>query len=332
MNNNRSRAVLQRRFSHTDIPLSVKLKAWWEGYDPSALYALIVQTEKAAQPHEVSEPRATGLHGYRERHDFKSAKWTEQRIAASQLVWGPARLEPTPAIQLDVLRRLLDVKQDRYLLSIGAGLGGFDRSITEKTDVKIDSYDTRQQIAAHGKTMISGAGLTTRSSVSHLDCTKHINFSRRYDGLLIVNSLGRIESLPKLFNNLAKSLRPGSKFLLMDWFRCPSKTHTELTKSLANEIDPHFVSMINASELIRMCHSEGFKVAENTLLTSETVEAITQPWRMIVDSLTALLHDMDRRDLADELVNEAEVWMSRISLAQTGHIECRMLSGTFTKS
>jgi hypothetical protein len=60
------------------------------------------------------------------------------------------------------------------------------------------------------------------------------------------------------------------------------------------------------------------------------VEALTKPWRMLVQSLTELLHDMDRRDLADELLAEAELWTARVSLAEKGKIETRLLCGVYT--
>jgi SAM-dependent methyltransferase len=313
-----------------DIPLSVKFKAWWEGYDPAALYALIHTTKKEPVKPADTELPAPRYSARTAAQKFPPFLWSEQRAAANQLVWGPGFLDPAVAIDPKVLRRKLDTKPHHHVLSIGAGLGGFDQLLSKNIGFQVDSFDVRASVIAHTKAWHVSGTTVPQSSVRLLETDGSQKFSRRYDSLFITNSLGRVPSLPGLLADLAKTVRPGAKFVIHDWFRSPAKTRNDALKTFKDSVDPHFASLTDAQETVRLCAAHGFTVSENALITSDTVEAITKPWRMIAGSLTELLHDQDRRDLADELLLEAELWTARVGLAQNNDIEARLLSGTFS--
>jgi SAM-dependent methyltransferase len=313
-----------------NIPLSVKFKAWWEGYDAAALHALIHATTKATTRHPVIVPPAQRAISRDSTQKNPPFDWSEQRAAANQLVWGPAFLDPSPVMEAKILRRKLEAKPHHHLMSIGSGLGGFDQLMAKNASFQIDSFDMRRSVTAQTKIWQEKSSVSGLPPVQFLDTGGRQAFSRRYDGLFMTNSLGRVASLPVLLSELAKTLRPGAKFVFVDWFRSQAKTRNETVKILKNSSDPDFMSLTDALETARLCAAHGFTVSENALMTSETVEAITKPWRMVAASLTEMLHDLDRRDLADELLLEAEMWTARVGLAHTNYIEARTLSGTFS--
>lgn len=315
-----------------DIPLSVRFKAWWEGYDPDSLYSLIASTKKIP-PTSLSgaNPKATGQSTTRRSlQSLKPFTWSEQRAAANQLVWGPGFLEPPIPLDSKLLIRKLEIKPGHVIAAIGSGLGGFDRYLFETHNCQIEGYDVRSDIVDLGNRSQNRESGAKYPSLAAFDPASDQPLSRRYDRMFMTNTLGRVSALPTLLAKLSKALRPGSKFLIFDWFRTPGKTANELVSALGDNSDPHFVSMLDSSETCRLLGANNFSISENILMTSEAVEALTKPWRLIVDSMTEVLHDMDRRDLIDELLAEAELWASRVSLAGSDHIEARLFTGVFT--
>ncbi len=315
------RATRKKRINREDIPMTIRLKAWWEGYDPQALYALIASTEKPSVK-KPGAPRAAAVTHLPENN----FRWSDARIAANQMVWGAGHVEPPVPLEIKNLTRKMDMKAGHALLSIGAGLGGLNRLLSETLNYQIDGYDLRADIASRGN------ALATEKSppLQLLESTKEISLPRRYDRLMITQTLGRHESVPTLISALSRHLKPGAKFVIYDWFRSAGTSRHQMQTALKHMSDPHFLAMTDASEFSRVLAAQNFNIAENILMTSDAIESLTKPWRQVVDTITAILHDMDRRDLVDELVAEAELWTARASLAQSGLIEARLFSGVFT--
>jgi 2-polyprenyl-3-methyl-5-hydroxy-6-metoxy-1,4-benzoquinol methylase len=326
-----ARSAKSTRINPADIPLSVRLKAWWEGYDTDALYALIAETQKLpekkqpAKSNSAAQPSAKVV-----LPPAKISRWSEQRAAANQLVWGSGLVEPPVPLELKALMRKLDAKPSHNLVTIGAGLGGFNRQLAELTKSQIDGYDVRGDIVDLGNQWSKRNFVEKSPALMMLEPGRDQPFLRRYDRLLLTQTLGRLPAMPAFFTSLSKSLRPGSKFVIYDWFRASSISRTDLQQKVQPLTDSHFVTLHDSAETAKLLGSNGFSVTENSLMTAESVEALTRPWRLVADALTELLHDMDRRDLADELLAEAELWTSRVMLAQEGVIETRLLTGVYT--
>ncbi len=301
--------------------MTIRLKAWWEGYDPQALYALIASTEKPAEK-KPGAPRAVDAVPTPE-NEFR---WSDARIAANQMVWGAGHVEPPLPLEIKTLTRKLDMKAGHALLSIGAGLGGFNRLLADTLNYQIDGYDLRADIVARGNALAAQKS----PSLLLLESTKELALPRRFDRLLITQTLGRHESVPNMISALSRHLKPGAKFLMFDWFRSAGTSRHQMQTAQKNMPDPQFLSLTDASEFTRLLAAQNFNIAENILMTGDAIESLTKPWRQVVDSITAILHDMDRRDLVDELVAEAELWTARAGLAQSSLIEARLFSGIFT--
>jgi SAM-dependent methyltransferase len=318
-----------RRINPEDIPFSIRLKAWWEGYDTAALYALIADTKKIPAGSVTAAEKPKQLQKKSAAAAPKAFRWTEQRAAANQLVWGAGFIEPPLPLDIKSIARKLDLKSTHMLVSIGAGLGGLNKLLADAQKCQADGYDMRGDIVEFGN---QWARRTEEKlpALMMLDAAREKPYLRRYDRLLITQTAGRIPSMPTFLASLAKSLRPGTKFVMYDWFRESGTKQAALEQDLLSMTDGSFVCPTDISEHVRLLSANGFSVSENSLMTSESVEALTKPWRMFVQSLTELLHDMDRRDLADELLAEAELWTARVSLAEKGKIESRLLCGVYT--
>jgi hypothetical protein len=329
MDQAKRKQVPVRRINPEDIPFSIRLKAWWEGYDTAALYALIADTKKLPVGHAMLAEQPKQSQKKAASVAPKAFRWTEQRAAANQLIWGAGFIEPPLPLDLKLIARKLDLKSTHMLVSIGAGLGGLNKLLADSQKCQADGYDMRGDVVEFGN---QWARRTAEKlpALMMLDPTREKPYLRRYDRLLMTQTAGRIASMPTFLAGLSKSLRPGAKFLMYDWFREQGTKISALEQDLSSMTDSSFICPADISEHVRLLSANGFSISENSLTTSESVEALTKPWRMLVQSLTELLHDMDRRDLADELLAEAELWTARVSLAEKGKIETRLLCGVYT--
>src|SRR3989337_2916840 len=110
------------------VPFSVRLKAWWEGYDlavrPKQKTALDMgDLAQDAVRYEAPEPRLV-------------------RLEVMQQIWGKGMSGPGDEEYILRLVKPLGLKPAHTVIDFGAGLGGATRLISEKFDIWITGLES----------------------------------------------------------------------------------------------------------------------------------------------------------------------------------------------
>ncbi len=115
------------------LPLKLKLKAWWEGYDRDE-YAAIRADEAESndvkgQGAPTSTPGSAPTKGKNAVDDLPFDPWDEERIDIAQYIWGDGFCGPGGAEHIVSMSKLLALSPEMSMVILGGGLGGPARSL-----------------------------------------------------------------------------------------------------------------------------------------------------------------------------------------------------------
>src|SRR5690606_2650960 len=109
------------------IPLSLRLKAWWEGYDAEELARLSLKNSPAEpEPRAVAkEPPAqtilTPLQGETTgKPELPVDPWDSNRIDVAQLIWGRGFCGPGGPEHVVAISKLLTLTPEMSMMHLGA--------------------------------------------------------------------------------------------------------------------------------------------------------------------------------------------------------------------
>ena len=164
------------------IPLKLRLKAWWNGYDVNDMKARLnkgdaddvsansdTSSESPEAPEAVPAPKAA-MEEAKDRLSGNLAvlPWDETRMEVSQLVWGQGYCGPGGPEHIKAMSKLLAMTPEMSAAVIGAGLGGPCRVMAEEFGVWITGYEESPELAKKGMSLSTMAGLGKKAEISCL--------------------------------------------------------------------------------------------------------------------------------------------------------------------
>jgi cyclopropane fatty-acyl-phospholipid synthase-like methyltransferase len=193
------------------IPFKIRLKAWWEGYDPADLMRL----HGAADAGPAFEP-PPGIHPADEKPEPVVA-FSESHIEFLELAWGQGFSGPNSEEFILDLAKPLGLGPEHTVLEIGAGLGGGTRAIAKSFGVWIEGMEANATLAEQGMERSVRAGLGERAPIRHYD-PEALDFPEsRYDAVFSKESIYRVADKERMFNALTGTLKPGGQLLFTDF-------------------------------------------------------------------------------------------------------------------
>jgi cyclopropane fatty-acyl-phospholipid synthase-like methyltransferase len=193
------------------IPFKIRLKAWWEGYDPADLMRL----HGAADAEPGFEP-PPGPHPADEKPEPVVA-FSKSHIKFVELAWGQGFTGPNSEEFILDLARPLGLGPKHTVLEIGAGLGGGTRAIAKSFGVWIEGMEANATLAEQAMERSFRAGLGERAPIRHYD-PEALDFQEhRYDAVFSKERIYCIADKERLFNALMETLKPGGQLLFTDF-------------------------------------------------------------------------------------------------------------------
>ncbi len=297
------------------IPLKLKLKAWWMGYDLNDVKArlLAAQNEKKTEEPSKNKP-ATEI-------KVDSLAWSKLRMEMTQLIWGDGYCGPGGAEHIANMCKLLTLNSKMSAIIIGAGLGGPARVLTEEFGVWITGYELSKDLAEKGMQMSKDKGLESKAIINYLDPEQSAPFDRQYDRAFSKEALYSFPDKEKILTDTYGTLKDGALFLITDYTLADISVldNPDVQKWLKQEASqPYPVTSENMTEILEKV---GFTIRVNEDISHEYVELIEHSWAkaaVIVQELAK--KGEDGIQAVASLMEEAEHWALRAKLLKEGHI------------
>lgn len=316
--------------SKRPIPFSIRLKAWWEGYDPEHLMphqdaatASTPSRQDHTPPDDIDVAlQETPLQGV----DATSIDpWNEQRIDIAQLIWGRGYCGPGGPEYIIAMSKLLAMTPELSMLHLGAGLGGPARTLAEHFGVWVTGLEPSQSLAQAGNHLSTMAGMIKKAPVQQLDLTQENPLIRRYDRVLVDGYLAQRPNKAEALAMIDAALKPEGLVLITDYFLVDdgSVANADYRDWLQGE--PRQLNLVTAPEFVEAATKAGLGVRVNEDRTEEHIDLIKKAWAGADKLVADLLQQQGQEHLTKIVLKEAELWSKRVKVLTGGQLQFRRI-------
>lgn len=283
-------------------PFTNRLRAWWRG-------DIRIFPDAAREgEHPASTPWGNAHVPTR-----NPGNWDSARLKAAQLIWGHSLLGPCSPDELASLAAWLHPQRNTRIALLGAGLGGFGLALSRVCHCKVVGFEQSEDLLELSPDRRQGH---LRSLDSITVRTEHSFDHVVIDGL--GHRAGDILELIKPAASLV-SLR-GS--IVLRSYHVASDTIRESAAfrswTAAEPVTPHIPTQ---SELLNRISHAGFDVLDCVETADIHVAAVDACWGAGVDLVRLLSSKPGQRALVPALVQEVELWHSRLELVRSGDLK-----------
>lgn len=319
------------------IPLSLRLKAWWEGYDAEELAQLKLKNAPSASEARTAakEPvvpiitplqgETTGETSGKPERELPVDPWDENRIDVAQLIWGRGFCGPGGPEHVVAISKLLTLTPEMSMMHLGAGLGGPARTLAEAFGVWVTGYETSTSLVAAGSELSAMAGMAKKAPLAYLDLSSPQPFDRKYDRVMIDSFLSLVEDKEELMARVEESLKADGFCLITDYFLANNQSSGQPTFQEWAAGEPRNLTLVRVEELRDILQRCGYHVRVDDNLSSEYVSLIDQTWAGADKIVAELMAQPGQSQLVNVVFKEAELWARRAKLLRDGHITYRRI-------
>jgi cyclopropane fatty-acyl-phospholipid synthase-like methyltransferase len=303
----------KRGMASTDkIPLRLRLKAWWEGYELDDLL------DDGGRP----RGRAGAGPAAGKADSFEPfAPWSETHLEVMQAVWGEGMVGPGDPDYIRHLVKPLGLNPAMTILEAGCGMGGAARVMSESFGVWVSAMDPRPELVKAGMRRSEAAGLAKKAQLSTFDPEVCEPKARTYDCIVSLGFLYRVRNKTRLLEQFDTALKAKGQILIVDYVLAkPGQEPEELTAWTEGE--PWEVSPWSVAQYTRALTERGLEVRITEDITDTVRQQIVNCW---ADHMAAVGQEAGDPRTADTLVNEVELWTRRVQALQSGALGiCRL--------
>lgn len=299
------------------MSLGLRMKAWWEGYDPDEIQKRI--QERAPAPDIAEKPAAA------EKKKVITADsidpWDDETVDIAQFVWGKGFCGPGGPDFVVSLSKLLALSPEMSMLQIGAGLGGPARVLADRFGVWMTGYDSSQTLIEKGNKLSKMNGLEKKAVLEHYNPEEVESFGRKFDRALSKEALFTIRNKNNIIANIEDKLKPGGLFLMTEYVlgsdaAIGKDSYKEWVSGERQKPYP-----VLAEEMVDLVKSNHMQVRVSEDISMQYVEMINQAWAGADAVAAKLARDEDGTQKIQILMREAEFWTRRKKLLQSGDIK-----------
>ncbi len=197
------------------IPFFIRLKAWWEGRDPLAVW----QEYRAA----FEELADSGDDRPKKKKiviptSFAPEKgWPESRVSFCEKAWGEGFTEPGgPDLVLE-LTKPLGLSPANSSMMLGVGLGGWLRAVSKEYNNWTIGLESDEEAARIAGELNVKAGMKSRSPIEHCDYEALELPAKKYDAIFAKEMFHRVQAKDEMFKALASSMKDQGQILFTDF-------------------------------------------------------------------------------------------------------------------
>jgi cyclopropane fatty-acyl-phospholipid synthase-like methyltransferase len=291
--------------SGVKIPISKRLRAWWDGNELSV--------RKKSKISEAAAP---------------SDRRSLNDIELLQEIWGPGMHEPCSTESAERLLAPLGLNPAYTVLQLGAGLGAVGRIMVQKFGVWTLSLETDRKLVETGMAISEKAGMTKKAAVQLYNPNNHVYRRNVADCILLKETLHTIEDKDRMLRGIALNLKNRGQLLATD-FVMTEHTSLESVSDWTNRL-PYKAHLWTAKQYDKKLASLQFDVRINEDISETYVQLVKEAWLPFADRKR--LQEYDPTTAAN-ILQETERWAALSQAIADGKIEVRRfyaikLSGT----
>lgn len=288
-----------------------RLHAWWEGYDAEAERVLADLGESPAVVEELSLDAEEGGDS-----EDTARVWTEERIAAVQLVCGEGSSLPGGEKFAVSAVKPLGLNETMSVLVCGAQLGLFARVIARDTGAWVDGLEPDPMLAEAAALLSQKANLSKKAAIAAktIDEAKIKDGSR--DAVISVEALHRAPDRDAELSAISRVLKPGAQFLFVD-FVLKSDTPSTPAIDLWRAYEPSPPSIDSVAGIRKSMKQRDMKVRVTADITEDYCASLTQGLQGMAKQLVK--HPPESA-MHVALLREVHYWGRRLAVLQAGDV------------
>lgn len=299
------------------VPLRLKLKAWWEGYDPDDIKNRLKSRTPEPSPPPKKEPKE---HSGPVEPEYPDP-WDDDKISINQYIWGQGFCGPGGPDYIVQLSKLMALSPEMSMLQLGAGIGGPARVLAERFGVWITGYEDSPNLVRTGMAMSKKLGMEKKAQIVEYNPEDLESFDRRFDRAISKEALFTIQNKKQVITAIEEKLKPGGLFLITDYVLGSDATvgkdvYKEWRVGERREPFP-----LLAEELVDLLKSVRLQVRVSEDITFTYIDMINKAWAGADEVAAKLARKEDGAKLIQVLMREAEFWTRRKKLLETGDIK-----------
>lgn len=310
------------------VPLKLRLKAWWEGYDLEDVKAhLLTQQGYPSSANDASEVDTSAAD--KDTTPLPEDKisvmaWDKLRIQMTQLIWGDGYCGPGGKSQIQTMSKLLAMNSEMSAIVVGAGLGGPARVMAEDYGVWITGYEQSKELVEKANNLSLEASLEKKVVIQHIDPAQPNPFERKFERAFSKEALYCFPDKDKILKDTYDTLKDDALFLLTDYTLTDISAleNSDVQKWLKQEASQPFP--VTAKKMKNCLENCGFSLRVNEDISQDYVELIERSWTK-AEVIAKELAQKGPEGVAaiTTLMEEAEFWSLRAKLMKNGLIEVR---------
>lgn len=305
------------------LPMKLRIKAWWEGYDERDIAAKMKQRPQKEEAEEkaVEEPVVEEVPRADPKDELMNDIWNEERVDISQYIWGEGYCGPGGSENIIGMTKLLSLSSKLSMLDIGAGLGGPARILSDHYGVWVQGLESNELLVNKGNELSKMAGLAKKAVIEPYDPENIHDISRNYDRMFAKETMFQIENKDALLAELHKHLKPEGLFLCTDYvLESPAVISSDEYRNWkAGEYRRPFV--LDQKEMEETLKKAGFVIRVSEDITQSYVEMISKAWRGAEEVIAKLVDEPNGTRMIDTLLVEAEFWARRSKMLESGKLK-----------
>jgi len=284
------------------IPLGLRLKAWWEGYEVRLPQRRTHKRQKTG--HDVRAPEAR-------------VPWDDARITLVQELWGRGLDRPGDRDHIVALCAPMGLDSSMSVLDAGCGLGGGTRAICRAYDCWMTGIEPDAQLAEVAHTLSERAGLTRKAPVRHDSLDDPELKPRGYDRIFAKESFFRVGDKVTLLDRLEEALKPGGQLLFTDYVVLDSTAQESEAIQAWRESERTPVTLYSVDDYRDALKDRKLKIPIVEDVTNQVMATIRHGWALYMQAA----QDSGRiRELGELVLEEAELWTLRLRALQQGDL------------
>ena len=306
------------------LPLKLRLKAWWEGYDADEIRQRIVERMPEEESKAVEAPAAPDK-SKSSLVEEELNPWDAEKLNIAQYIWGEGFCGPGGPDYIITLSKLMALSPEMSMLQLGAGIGGPARVLVEKFGVWITGYEESDILVEKGREMSKMAGMEKKADIHLYDPEDFEGFDRKFDRAFARETLFTIQDKEQIIAELEENLKPGGLFLITDYMLGSDAvigTDTYKQWRVGERSTPYPCLVDDMVDLLKKYH---FQVRVNEDISDQYIDMINHAWAGADETAAALAKQENGPKLIQTLMREAEFWTRRKKMLESGDLKLHRL-------
>jgi hypothetical protein len=291
--------------------MSLLQRRYWLGRhdtDPGAALAVTNAKGEVAPPVPLAPDEAAAAAS-------PPGTWTQTRLQVAESLWGEGFVSPVGAGEVMRLARPLGLSAASSLLLLGAGAGGPAWLLAEQFEAWVSGYEADPKLAAlAGKRLEHGT--TKRATVRTWNPESPVF---RHQGFHHAMSLDAVRDAPveEVLSAMVLAVRPGGQIVLLETVAGKSFSASDPAVLEWCRLDRRQPKLPTQAGMDRVLQHLGCDVNVMEDVSARHVQAAITGWQRLVTDLARKRPDPAG---AAAVVYEAELWLRRLRLVQSGSL------------